>query len=109
MDVYIAVFLLGITSFFTLINPLGVMPIFISLTKDLDKKQRELTAKKAIIVSFIILILFAISGQLLFKFFGISVNSLKIVGGVIFFMMGMDMLQARITRIEVKEDVAKKK
>ncbi len=108
MDIYFGIFLLGVTSFFTLINPLGVMPIFISLTSNLDKKQRAVTAKKAIVVSFIILILFAISGQLLFKFFGISVNSLKIVGGVIFFMMGMDMLQARLSRIEVKDDEVKK-
>lgn len=102
MDIYFGIFLLGITSFFTLINPLGVMPIFMTLTSELEQKKRESTAKKAIIVAFVILILFAVSGQLLFKFFGISVNSFKIVGGVIFFMMGMDMLQARLNKIEVK-------
>jgi len=108
MDIYFGIFLLGITSFFTLINPLGVMPIFMTLTSNLEQKKRESTAKKAIIVAFIILILFAVSGQLLFKFFGISVNSFKIVGGVIFFMMGMDMLQARLNKIEVKEEEVEK-
>lgn len=108
MDTYISILLLGITSFFTLINPLGVMPIFMTLTSELEEQQRRATAKKAIIVSFVVLILFAVSGQLLFKFFGISVNSFKIVGGVIFFMMGMDMLQARLSRNEVKETDVKK-
>jgi multiple antibiotic resistance protein len=50
---------------------------------------------------------FAISGQLLFNFFGISVNSLRIVGGIIFFMMGMDMLQARLGQVKIKDSEVK--
>jgi multiple antibiotic resistance protein len=66
------------------------------------------TARKATIVAFITIIVFALSGQLLFKFFGISVNSFRIVGGVIFFLMGMDMLQARLGKVKVKESEVKK-
>ena len=77
--------LLGFTSFFTLINPLGVMPIFMTMTADLDQQDRITTAKKATIVSFVTIILFSFSGQLLFNFFGISVDSFRIAGGVIFF------------------------
>jgi multiple antibiotic resistance protein len=108
MDNYLTILLLGITSFFTLINPLGVMPIFMTLTADLKQDERARTAKKAIIVSFVVLILFALSGQLLFKLFGISVNSFKIVGGVVFFLMGMEMLQAKISKMDVKESEVKK-
>jgi multiple antibiotic resistance protein len=96
--------LLCLTSFFTLINPLGTMPIFLTMTTDLTEKDRAKTAKKASLVSFIIIICFAFSGQLLFKFFGISVNSFRIVGGVIFFMMGMDMLQARLGSVKIKKN-----
>jgi len=39
---------------------------------------------------------------LLFKFFGISVDSFRVVGGVIFFLMGMDMLQARLGKVKIK-------
>ena len=92
--------LLAITSFFTLINPLGTMPIFMSMTTSLDDKARKKTARKAVIVAFIIILAFAFSGQLLFKFFGISVHSFKIVGGIIFFIMGQDMLQARLGKIK---------
>jgi multiple antibiotic resistance protein len=45
-----------------------------------------------------VLIFFALTGRFLFDFFGISVNSLRIVGGVIFFIMGYEMLEARLTR-----------
>jgi multiple antibiotic resistance protein len=88
--------LLAITSFFTLINPLGSMPIYMSMTQTLDIKARKRIAQKSVLVAFITILAFAFSGQLLFKFFGISINSLRIVGGVIFFLMGQDMLQARL-------------
>ena len=84
------------TSFFTLINPMGTMPIFMSMTASLSKQRRKQTAKKATLVAFFTILAFAFSGQILFDFFGISVNSFRIVGGVIFFTMGWDMLQARL-------------
>ena len=99
--------LLCFTSFFTLINPLGSMPIFMTMTSELDEKHRNATAKKASIIGFLTIIMFAISGQLLFNFFGISVNSLRIVGGVIFFIMGMDMLQARLGQVKIKDSEVK--
>ncbi|MBL7971248.1 MAG: NAAT family transporter [Prolixibacteraceae bacterium] len=99
--------LLCFTSFFTLINPLGTMPIFMTMTADLNDSQRKATAKKASITGFITIVIFALSGQLLFKFFGISVNSFRIVGGVIFFIMGMDMLQARLSQVKIKDSEVK--
>jgi multiple antibiotic resistance protein len=99
--------LLCITSFFTLINPLGTMPVFMSMTADLSIVDRNKTAKKASIVSLITIVAFAFTGQLLFNFFGISVNSFRIVGGVIFFIMGMDMLQARLGQVKIKDNEVK--
>lgn len=103
MNEVLAFGLLSFTSFFTLINPLGTMPIFLTMTSELEQRHRINTAKKASVVSFITIIAFAFIGQLLFKFFGISVHSFRIVGGVIFFVMGMDMLQARLGKVKVKE------
>ena len=96
--------LLVFTSFFTLINPLGTMPIFMSMTASLSKSKRKRTAKKATLVAFLTIIAFAFSGQILFDFFGISVNSFRIVGGIIFFVMGWDMLQARLGNIKHTDD-----
>jgi len=95
--------ILTFTSFFTLINPLGTMPIFMTMTADLDQQHRTNTARKASIVAFFTIVFFAFSGQVLFNFFGISVNSFRIVGGVIFFLMGMDMLEARLGKVKIKE------
>ena len=98
---------LSFTSFFTLINPFGTMPIFLTMTSELESSQRTQIAKKATIVSFFTIVIFAFSGQVLFNFFGISVNSFRIVGGVIFFLMGMDMLQARLGKVKVSESDVK--
>lgn len=102
----IAFALLCFTSFFSLMNPLGVMPVFITMTANLDATHQRKTARKAMIAAFVTLLAFAFSGQLLFKFFGISVDSFRIVGGIIFFQMGADMLQARLGKVKVaKEEV----
>ena len=99
--------LLCFTSFFTLINPLGAMPVFMTMTMELDEKERRKVARRASLVSFLIMMFFAISGDLLFRFFGISIDSLRIVGGIIFLIMGMDMLQARLVKTKVKESEVK--
>ena len=88
--------LLCFTSFFTLINPLGAMPVFMTMTMELDEKERRKVARRASLVSFLIMMFFAISGDLLFRFFGI-----------IFLIMGMDMLQARLVKTKVKESEVK--
>lgn len=103
MESYISFFLLVLTSFFTLINPLGVMSIFLSMTSGLDKKERNRTARKAVFVAFITLSLFAFGGRYIFEIFGISVNSLKVVGGIIFLFVGHDMLEARIGRTKITD------
>ncbi|MEA3446407.1 MAG: MarC family protein [Bacteroidota bacterium] len=88
-------------SFFSLINPLGIMPVFMSMTTTLSQKQRKLVAFKASLTAFVILILFALAGQLIFNFFSITVDSLRMVGGIIFFMLGYEMLQARLSRVKI--------
>lgn len=107
MNELVSFALLCFTSFFTLINPLGSMPIFMTMTSELTLEERKRTAWKASIVAFFATAFFAFTGQLLFRFFGISVNSLRIVGGVIFFMMGQDMLQARLVGLKVAKDEVK--
>lgn len=96
--------LLYFTSFFTLMNPFGVMPVFLTMTDGLSKKARRKTAITANLTAFLVLLLFAISGKYLFDFFGISIAGLKIVGGVLFFIMGYDMLNARLSRMKLREE-----
>jgi multiple antibiotic resistance protein len=103
MDAFTTI-LLYFTSFFTLMNPLGIMPVYLTMTASLSKKERNKTAVKAVITATFTLIMFAFAGRYLFDFFGISVAGLKVVGGIIFFFVGYDMLNARLSRIKINED-----
>lgn len=76
------------------------------MTSDLSKGQRRSTAFKAVLTAGFALILFAILGRYLFEFFGISVAGLKVVGGVLFFMIGFDMLNARLSRMKMTKKEA---
>jgi multiple antibiotic resistance protein len=89
-------------------NPIGTMPVFLTMTSDLSKKERRATAVKAVLTAGFVLILFAVLGEYLFNFFGISVAGLKVVGGVLFFFIGYDMLNARLSRIKMTEEEAEK-
>ncbi len=108
MGDYLTLWLLYFTSFITLMNPLGVMPVFLSMTSGLNSRQRRLTAIKALVTAFFTLIVFAFGGQMLFSFFGISVAGLKVVGGVLFFIMGYDMLNARLSPIKITPEEVNK-
>lgn len=99
--------LLCFTSFFTILNPLGVMPVFMTMTAELDSAAKTKTARKAALTSFITMLTFAFTGKLLFQFFNISVDSFRVVGGIIFFSMGYEMLQARLSRMKVSEEDVK--
>ncbi|AFM03013.1 membrane protein, MarC family [Bernardetia litoralis DSM 6794] len=107
MDELIKFGLVCLTTYFTIINPFGVMPVFMTMTADLSDADRTATARKALITAFITMVAFAFSGQLLFKFFGISADAFRVVGGIIFFMMGYDMLQARLIRTKIAEESVK--
>ncbi|MBM3492865.1 MAG: NAAT family transporter [Armatimonadetes bacterium] len=96
--------LLAFVSLFTIVNPLGALPIFISISQGLEPRQARALALKATLTALIVLVGFALTGRLVFRFFGISTDSLRIVGGVIFFVMGYEMLQARLSRTRVDEE-----
>ena len=83
------------TSLFTMINPLAAVPLYISLTQDLGRHARRKVILTACFTAFIAMVLFALAGEALFSFFGINVNALRVVGGILFFIMGFEMLRGR--------------
>jgi len=93
METLLPFALLCFTSFFTLTNPLGTMPVFLTMTHGLSEKERKNIIARATLVAFITLMVFVFTGQFLFKFFGLSANGFRIAGGVIIFKIGYDMLQ----------------
>ena len=80
---------------FVVIEPVSLVPMFAALTVDGDAKYRRHVAWKASLVSAVILIAFALGGQLLLSYLGISVAAFKIGGGVLLLLLSIDMVFAR--------------
>ena len=99
--------LLCFTSLFTITSPLSTMPVFLTMTQSLDEKERRAVAIRATVVACCALLLFVLAGQFLFKFFGISTNGFRIVGGIIIFRIGFDMLQAKYTPMNLRKEEIK--
>jgi multiple antibiotic resistance protein len=84
--------LLSFTSLLTIIDPIAAAPVFVTMTEKYDNIARCQTAFRACISALVILLIFAIGGGVIFKIFGITVDALRIAGGILFFMMAMQML-----------------
>ncbi len=104
MDQILEYILYAFATLFSMVNPLGVMPVYTTMTAKLPSNEARKTALKAVIIAGFVMILFALTGQFIFDFFHISINGLRIVGGVIFFMAGYDMLQARLIRTKTDKE-----
>ncbi len=90
--------LLSFSSLFTLLNPIGTAPIVLSLTQNLSANEYKATIRKSIITACSILLVFAFMGKVIFTFYGITVYAFKIAGGILFLRIGINMLEAKISR-----------
>jgi len=90
-------FSLFFVSLFSILNPLSAIPLFVSLTADLEARQRSRLTRNTAFAVFVILMVSYGAGESLLKFFGISVASLRVAGGMVIFGMAWSMLQARMS------------
>ncbi|WP_290597172.1 MULTISPECIES: NAAT family transporter [unclassified Archaeoglobus] len=92
MDYYIGYFLTCFTTFFVIIDPPGNLPIFIALTERFSDELRERISKRATLIAASILILTMVTGGGILDFFGVSINSLRVAGGILLFIASIDIL-----------------
>ena len=102
-----AVFINSFILFFVAIDTIGNIPFFLSLTEEAKVKQRNQIAIKSIIIAFFIMITFAYAGRYLLDAIGVSLDSLKIAGGIILMILAIDILfEKRKTRREKRVEEA---
>ena len=87
-----------------IVNPVGAIPIFINLTADQDEGVRNKNGFMASISMGIILIVVLFSGEAVLRFFGISVGSFRVGGGILILLMAISMLHARMSRVKQTEE-----
>ncbi|MEE9464651.1 MAG: NAAT family transporter [Candidatus Neomarinimicrobiota bacterium] len=89
----LAFFLLCLSSLFTLIDPIGGAPIFVAYTDRFERDDVIKIARKASLTAAILLLVFAGLGDLIFSLYHLTIHAFRITGGVIFFRLGLNMLE----------------
>lgn len=98
-------FLITFAALFSVLNPIGTVPIFLGLTQDDSKEMRNRTAFWAAVNVFIILLISFLIGEYVLKFFGISIDVLRIAGGIVICTSGFGLLSGSFGK---KRGVSKK-
>ncbi len=100
----ITFFIQAFIAIFSIVNPVSGVMAFISITSRMAKGDQIYVAKRSVIIGFIIAIVFAISGAFILDLFGITVDSLRVAGGVLLFLVAIDMIFARTTRESITSE-----
>lgn len=90
--------------FFAIMNPIANTAIFVGLVGEEKQSVQIKTAFKALLISFCIIAVFAISGKVIFHLFGISLPALRLTGGVLVFLIGCQMLHGESSKLHNPED-----
>ncbi|MCS7144471.1 MAG: MarC family protein [Archaeoglobaceae archaeon] len=93
---------------FAVLNPVGVIPTFLSLTEEMDPIRRHKIVRRSMITVFLLAIILAIGGSFILEFFKVSVFSLQIGGGILLMVIAIDMLSGlpRTKAVESGEEIA---
>lgn len=84
-----AEFLIAFTALFVALDIIGTVPIYLSITQDLDRKRRHAVVNKSMGVALFVAIVFMFAGQPVFRHLGISLNDFKIAGGLILLLISL--------------------
>ena len=115
MDQYLQFALVTFASVLFIVDPIAVVPTYLVITQGQSPTQRRVTARRACVAAAMILVVFALAGSRIFGLFGITMPAFRIAGGLILWLVAMDMLHgnrstqegvAEIAEGRAKDDVA---
>jgi len=97
----------GVTTLFIVVDPLGNIPIFMSLTEKMSRRERGKAFHTATVTGLILLLIFAFVGQQILNLFGISIHSFMIAGGILLLIISIQLLVSEIEseKVESPESV----
>jgi multiple antibiotic resistance protein len=93
--------LLSLSSLIIIVNPLAATLTFVSLTSGMEEGARLRVASESCRYALIILVVFALLGGIILQLFGITIEAFRIGGGILLFLIGMEMVYARTSRAKL--------
>ena len=101
MTVTVVLFAEIVLSLFAIVDPLGTLPFYVSLTEGFEAADRAVIVRRAVLVMGGVLALFALLGRFLFSVFGLSLAAFEMAGGALLFVVAFDMLHGEVTRVRL--------
>lgn len=109
-------FLVAVSALFFVVDPIGVVPIFLAMTQGDSQEKVRRTALRACTAACLLIVFFSLFGTLIFQVFGVSLAAFRVAGGLLLMLTALDMLRARTSETRstpgetqegsAKEDVA---
>jgi len=91
----LSLFLVALPAVFFVVDPIGVVPIFLAMTARDTREKANAMAARACVVGAGLLVFFALFGTLIFKVFGVTLSAFRVAGGILLLMTAIDMLRAK--------------
>jgi multiple antibiotic resistance protein len=88
-------FLKSLVAMFTIVDPIGLVPVVLSLTANLPSLERQRVVTRAALIAGIVLLVFGVAGQLIFSSLGVTSEAFSIAGGILLLLIAIDMLFGR--------------
>ena len=97
-------FIFAFTSIFVIVDPISGAVTFVSMTNEMTNQAKNVIARKAVTLACVIALFFAITGSLMLNLFNVSIDSLRVAGGLLLFSIAFNMMQAKISRESITEE-----
>src|SRR5262245_1932638 len=94
----LAAFANTVLSLFVIVDPVGCLPVFAAITRRKSREQRRATIGRAVTIALCVLVVFALAGHWMLAYLGIGMPAVRIAGGILLFLIGIEMLYGRVTQ-----------
>jgi multiple antibiotic resistance protein len=93
--------LLSLSAVFFVVDPMGVVPVFVAMTQRDSEEKRARMARRAALTAFVILTVFAVAGTVIFRMLGVTLGAFKVAGGILLLLTSIEMLRAQQVRTRI--------
>jgi multiple antibiotic resistance protein len=93
--------LLSLSAVFFVVDPMGVVPVFVAMTQRDSVEKRNAMARRAALTAFVILTVFAVAGTVIFRLLGVTLGAFKVAGGILLLLTSIEMLRAQQVRTRI--------
>ena len=105
MTSFLDLFLPPFTMLFVIMDPIGNMPMFMTLTESPRPGYRLLMAKRSVIIGFFVMLFFAYAGEAFLNLLGISIPAFRIAGGIMLFIVALQMIFVEEQKEKAAEEI----